>query len=306
MADRYERPGWIVARHLQVALPRELSPEGRLALAHDIGDVTVGRFPHTWAVHEPQARDDSGLQPHVPMLFSPRREDLELDRTPAQWFAKAAARDQDPLRGGVRKDVHVERKAWLYDVRAAVALRTNAALAREGIETAVDHRSLEARGLSRDPARYGRRHDTADLTRTMDYRQQLCDAGALAYEQLATSAGWRGQAVKLVSLDRAYLRALCRDHVWRSDQSPAREQERQQSMERTFDRAMERRKPDRQRERTPTRQHDRTPARSHTPVRQHLRSLAAELARDDDMPQGAALRVRLHDRDHEQDHGRGW
>jgi hypothetical protein len=100
MADRYERYGWVVARTLEIALPRELSPEGRLELAHDICEVAVGKFAHSWAIHEPEARDHSGVQPHVHIMYSPRREDVELDRTPAQWFAKAAARDQDPLRGG--------------------------------------------------------------------------------------------------------------------------------------------------------------------------------------------------------------
>src|SRR4029453_2277378 len=51
----------------------------------DIREVTVGRFAHCWAIHAPQARDGSGIQPHLHLLFSPRREDVELDRTPAQW-----------------------------------------------------------------------------------------------------------------------------------------------------------------------------------------------------------------------------
>jgi hypothetical protein len=151
--------------------------------------VTVGRFAHCWAIHAPQARDGSGIQPHLHLLFSPRREDVELDRTPAQWFAKAAAQDQHPVQGGVRKDVDVERKAWLYDVRAA--------LAREGTAAAVDHRTFEAQGLSRDPARYGSRHDQADLDRTMRYRRALRESGVGAYEALVRYAGWQDQAWQL-------------------------------------------------------------------------------------------------------------
>jgi len=260
MADTHERAGWIVARHLQIALPRELSPAGREELARDLCEVTVGRFPHMAAIHEPPARDGSGIQPHVHILFSPRREDVELDRTPAQWFAKAAAKDRDPLEGGVRKDVNVERKAWLRDVREATAMLTNAVLAREGLSLAVDHRTLEAQGISRDPARYGSTHDKADLDRTMTYRQHLRESGTLAYEQLATYAGWHDQAVKLLSLDREYVRDLARDHLWRFDRSPARERERAESLERTLDLAMH----DRTRERrvTPERTRERTPERS--------------------------------------------
>src|SRR5215470_15661887 len=190
MADQHERPGWVVARHLQVALPRELSPEARQELADDIREVTVGRFAHVWAIHEPQASDGSGFQPHLHLLFSPRREDVALDRTPAQWFAKAAAQGDDPLQGGVRKDVHVEKKGWLYDVRAAVALMTNAALAREGVEAAVSAKSLAAQGIDRDPARYER----ATTSRIMQYREELRDSGQLALEQLQTYQGWQQQA----------------------------------------------------------------------------------------------------------------
>jgi hypothetical protein len=298
MADRYERHGWVVARTLEIALPRELSPEGRLELTQDICEVTVGKFAHSWAIHEPQARDGSGIQPHVHIMFSPRREDVELDRTPAQWFAKAAARDQDPLRGGVRKDVYVERKGWLYDVREAVALLSNAALHREGIEAAVDHRTLEAQGLSRDPARYNV-HDKADVARTMEYRQQLNEAGVGAYEGLIRYAGWQDQALQLFSLDRQYIKDLTRDHVWRYDRSPARQQEREQSLERTFSQALRFTEPEKQR--TPTR----TPARART-VAHHLRGVARAPEREDRAAAGAALNVRLHDRDHEQDRGIGW
>src|SRR5262249_26300944 len=71
MADRYERQGGTVARHYQVTLPRELSPQGRLDVAADIRTVFFARYPHVWAVHCPQARDGSGEQPHLHVMFSP-------------------------------------------------------------------------------------------------------------------------------------------------------------------------------------------------------------------------------------------
>jgi hypothetical protein len=255
-----------------------------------LSTVTVGQFPHSWAVHEPEARDGSGLQPHLHILFSPRREEVELDRTPAQWFAKVAARGADPLTGGVRKDRSWDTKGRLYDVREAVALLTNAALAREGLALAVDHRSLEARGLSRDAARYGSAHDKTDLDQTMRYRQQ----------QLATYAGWQEQALQLRSLERQYVKDLARDHVWRFDKSPARVLERQQSLARTFALAMG--------DRQPTRPHsqERTPPHHRVCVRHQLRELAAALERADEAPAGAALRVRLYEREREEDRGLGW
>src|SRR5262249_26355251 len=48
MADRLERKRGPVFFHLQVSLPRELSPAGRAQLAQDICEVTVGNYPHAW------------------------------------------------------------------------------------------------------------------------------------------------------------------------------------------------------------------------------------------------------------------
>jgi hypothetical protein len=194
--------------------------------------------------------------------------------------------------------VHVERKGWLYDTREAVALLTNAALAREGLSLAVDHRTLEAQGLSRDVARYNV-HDKADVARTIAYRQTLREMGVGAYEGVVRYAGWHDQALQLYSLDRQYLKDLCRDHIWRYDKSPARHQEREQSLERQCTQAM--RFPEPRQQRTPPR----TPARART-MAHHLRGVARALEREDHAAAGAALNVRLHDREHEQDRGLGW
>src|SRR5712691_11444495 len=287
MADTHERSGWVVARHLQVALPRELSPEARRELADDIREVTVGRFAHVWAIHEPQARDGSGFQPHIHLLFSPRREEMELDRTPAQWFAKAAAQGEDPLRGGVRKDRTWDTKGMLHDIRAAVALMTNAALARAGVEAAVSEKSLEAQGIGRNPARY-----TSDTHATvMAYRRALRDSGQVAQEQLATYAGWQQQAMKLVSLDHQYVTDVCRDHVWRFDRSHARGQERDASMQRAFALAAE--QVGRTLRATPQRQ------RQQVTAAQHRQRMQAIRMRHDEPEAGAALHIRLFEDEQE-------
>jgi hypothetical protein len=181
---------------------------------------------------------------------------------------------------------------------------SNAALAREGLALAVDHRSLAARGLDRDPARY-QASDTADEARTRAYRHQLRESGTTAFEALRTYAGWQDQAVKLLSLDRQYITDLARDHVWRYDRSPARTLEREQSLQRTLGLAMRNRQPTRDRtlERTP----ERTPTRQVGHVRQPLRDLAGALDRlDNEGPQGGGLRMRIfRDREDEREHDRG-
>jgi hypothetical protein len=299
-ADTLERKNGTVARQLELALPRELSPQGREDLAADIREVLMGtQFAHSWAIHEPMARDGSGIMPHMHLMFSPRRQDDDQAREMQTWFKQVN-------HGGVRPDASWKTKGRLYDVRAAVALLSNAALAREGIEAAVDHRSLEARGLSRDPARY-EAGNRADEIRTQDYRQQLRDSGATAFEQLATFEGWRSQAMKLLSLERQYILDLCRDHVWRYDQSPARQVEREQSMQRTLDLAMGEREPTRTLERTrePAQQrtYERTTERD---LADQLQALAARLEQLDEPHAGAARRVKLWEREKEQDRGLGW
>jgi hypothetical protein len=285
MADTYERQGWVVARTVEIALPRELPRAAQLELADDIREVIVGKFAHSWAVHEPMAADGEP-QPHIHIMYSPRREDVALDRTPAQWFAKAAARDRNPLEGGVRKDPLVEKKAWLYDVREAVALLQNAAMHREGLVAAVDHRSLEARGLSRDPARYDAGNQ-ADMARTQAYRAHLKESQRTIYEDLQAYRGWQKKALE--HLDRQHVIEMTRNHLWRYDQSPARIQERIESRQR-------------QGRKSPTVERTKS-AVSLAQARERVRAVLQGLGREEEPTQGGALRVRLFDREEEQERG---
>jgi MobA/MobL family protein len=277
------------------ALPRELSPASREELAHDIMETLVERYPHSWAIHEPMAKDGSGIQPHVHIQFSTRREDVEHNLSADQWF-------KQPNHGGIAKDISWRTKSRLYDVRASVALLTNAALGREGLTLAVDHRTLEAQGISRDPTRYGSTHDKADLDRTLDYRRELRESGTLAYEALHVYAGWQDQAVKLLSLDREYIRDLTRDHLWRYDRSPARELERQHSMERTLELAMSERQPTRTLERTREPAQERTTGRD---LADQLQDLAARFEQLDEAPVGSGLKVKLWEKEREREQGYG-
>jgi len=90
---------------------------------------------------------------------------------------------------------------------------------------------------------------------------------------------------------------LARDHVWRYDHSPARELERQQSMQRTLGLAMGDRQPTVQR----------TPEHSQgQDLVQQARDLAARLERLAEGPQaGAALKVRSQDWEIARQHDRG-
>jgi len=289
-AEDRERARGPVFWHLEVALPRELSPHGRRDLADDIREMAVDHYPHIWAIHEPEARDGSGFQPHIHIQFSSRREDEESHNPVDEWFKRAPR--------GVVKDASWFAKRRLYDIRESVALMTNAALAREGIAAAVSAQRLAARGFARKPAIYG----AATRAETLAYRRALTESGTRAVEDLATYAGWQAQALKLMSLDRHYVQDVCRDHVWRFDRSPARAQERDASMQRAFALAAE--QGGRTMRATPPRQAPQAAAA------QHRQRMQAIRMRQQEPQAGAALHLRLcedeQERQHQRQQGMSW
>ena len=271
MADRYERKNGVIARTYEIALPRELSDQGRLDLADDIRAALFARYPHTWAVHCPEVRTTThtatdareNQQPHLHLMLSPRREDAPSERTPQQWFARAASAGRDPRSGGVRKDPVWERKATLQGMRYEVATLINAALEREGHAVAVSHASLRTQGHDRSPERVHARADAVLLkkygweipahlsqhqqdqlreihdrwkatlatreTISRDFRGWENDMNVLAWDQRKKRDGLRDISREAV-LDHS------RDRFWAHDHSQARTQERDASLVRAIDR----------------------------------------------------------------------
>jgi hypothetical protein len=136
-ADAQERVNGRTYTELQIALPRELAPEGRVALAREAVREFLGeRFAYTLAVHNPTAADKIE-QPHMHLMFSERVVDEATRSLPYDRFFK---------RNGARKD-----RAW-NDQNKAMELREqwcqmmNRALEGAGIDERVDHRSLADQG----------------------------------------------------------------------------------------------------------------------------------------------------------------
>lgn len=122
-----------VAREFEVALPSELSPVERQRLAHDFTREIVAK--HSCAadvsIHAPGADGDS-KNFHAHILLSTRR------LTPNGFGEKT--RELDEKKSG-------EVDYW----RERFATMQNEALARNGIESRVDHRTLKAQGIDRTP-----------------------------------------------------------------------------------------------------------------------------------------------------------
>jgi ATP-dependent exoDNAse (exonuclease V) alpha subunit len=134
-----------VAREYLVALPIELSPEERTALIRRFSQELTDRygFAIDSAIHAP--RDFPGSDPrnfHAHLLATTREVTLE------GLGAKTTLDMNDGRRSelGLKPAIHE-----LLHVRARWATVTNEALEKAHIAQRIDHRSLEAQGIDREP-----------------------------------------------------------------------------------------------------------------------------------------------------------
>ena len=147
-ADEHERANGATYREVEVALPRELSPEQRRELVEEFIDRELdGKHAYQWAIHTPKAALEGDEQPHAHIMYSERTID-GIDRDPDQYFKRYNSKK--PEKGGCRKDsagteerLQATRKLWA-DVQ-------NAHLERHGHQVRVDHRSLKEQGIEREP-----------------------------------------------------------------------------------------------------------------------------------------------------------
>lgn len=133
-----KRKNSTVAREFEIALPAELGPQERQALAIAFARELVARhgFAADVALHAPH-RMGNGLNFHAHILCSTRRLKPE-------GFGEKT-RELDDLKKG---PAEVER--W----RARWAEVQNQALAERGHVARVDHRNLKAQGAEREPTRH--------------------------------------------------------------------------------------------------------------------------------------------------------
>lgn len=158
-ADAYERANGTTYREMEIALPRELSPEQRVALVREFVRQEIGeRHAYQWAIHTPTAADGKE-QPHVHLMFSERQRD-GIERDPEQYFRRYNAKA--PEKGGCRKGygpsagqtlTRAERAAELKALRGRWESLCNAHLERAGMEQRIDMRSHAERGTGLEPER---------------------------------------------------------------------------------------------------------------------------------------------------------
>lgn len=127
-----------VAREFEIALPAELSAVERERLAHDFAGELVIRHKCVAdvAIHAPGKKGDNRNH-HAHILLSTRR------LGPGGFGQKT--RELDDQKTG---------KALVTEWRARFAEMQNERLRQAGIVMRVDHRSLEAQGIDREPTQH--------------------------------------------------------------------------------------------------------------------------------------------------------
>ncbi|NTE84654.1 Ti-type conjugative transfer relaxase TraA [Agrobacterium tumefaciens] len=132
-----------VAREFEIALPRELSPEGRLKAARAFAQDLANRYGAAvdFAIHSPSENgDDRNYHAHVLMTTREIRqaglgEKTRLEHKNARLLANGMATTDMQI-----QDI---RQSW-----EGIAIRQ---LQREGLDVRIDHRSLAQRGLELSP-----------------------------------------------------------------------------------------------------------------------------------------------------------
>ncbi len=147
-ADEFERANGATYREIEIALPRELSPDQRRDLVEDFIERELGgKHSYQWAIHTPKAALEGNEQPHAHIMYSERTID-GLDRDPDHYFKRYNAKN--PEKGGCRKD-SAGTEDRLQATRMLWADVQNAHLERHGHQVRVDHRSLKEQGIDREP-----------------------------------------------------------------------------------------------------------------------------------------------------------
>jgi ATP-dependent exoDNAse (exonuclease V) alpha subunit len=132
-----------VAREYQVALPPELSAAQRVNLARAFSREVADRYDVAvdLAIHAPRPQGDP-RNFHAHLLATTRQV------TPEGLGAKTGI----DMEGGVRSELGLPpSREEFKTLRARWAQLTNEALREAGIEARIDHRSLEAQGIEREP-----------------------------------------------------------------------------------------------------------------------------------------------------------
>ena len=183
-----------VAREIEVALPAELSADARLSLARELA-ASIAADRHCavdLCMHAPSAAGDERNH-HVHLLMTTR----EIERQQNGNIGLGKKCTQECAGRDRRADLAALRERW--------AAFCNAALARAGSESRVDHRSLVEQGVAREPTRHLGPAAVGYERRTGSPSRKRQDWEAEAIARLATAREVGEQEREATDLDRTIL-----------------------------------------------------------------------------------------------------
>ena len=199
-----------VAREYEVALPEELTPRERLELVREFAQHLVERYgvAADLAVHAPGKGGD--LRNHHAHILTTTRQ-----VTPAGFGAKTRVLDD-------KKTKEIE------NIRAVWAVMTNRALEKGEHEARVDHRSLEAQGVQRDPTQH-----LGPVATALERRGEKSERGDLnrGHGEYRAAQAELAQAENIQS-GAERMRGLARERHRAQEQAVAAERTKQQERER--------------------------------------------------------------------------
>lgn len=181
-ADEHERANGRVYTEIEVALPREISPDQRQELVEKFIQEQIGNnHPYTVAIHSPPAALDGGDQPHAHIIFSERKLD-GIERNEEQFFKRANAKD--PENGGTAKDRTWNEREKVQQIREAWEQHYNKYSPEQ-----VTCRSLKAQGVDREAERHlgPRMARTAAADKTVEIRNDRKELEAIEREMIQLS-----------------------------------------------------------------------------------------------------------------------
>ena len=150
-ADEHERANGATYREIEVALPREMTPEQRKELVEDFIKQQLGdKHAYTYAIHIPKASIEKGEQPHAHIMYSERTLD-GIARDPELFFKRANSKN--PEKGGCKKD-SAGTQERLLATRELWAEVQNKHLEKVGSVERVTHLSLKAQGIDRQAEKH--------------------------------------------------------------------------------------------------------------------------------------------------------
>jgi hypothetical protein len=169
VGDQCERANGRVYTEIEVALPREITPEQRRELVQNFIREQLHGHPYTVAIHIPKATLDGGDQPHAHIIFSERKLD-GIERNAEQFFKRANAKE--PEKGGTAKDRTWNEREKVQQIRESWEQHYN----RHSPEQ-VSCRSLKEQGIAREPERHlgpkMARPDAPEAGKVMETRGDL-------------------------------------------------------------------------------------------------------------------------------------